>query len=124
MELLDYGGAGLWSCWIIEVLDYGGVGLSRCWIMEVLDYRRAGFRGAELKRCWIIEVLNHEGVGLQRCVIIEAPLFPQCWGNGWGKHTDLIILPELVVLLDPASRFPLLIRQSQLQLEVGKLTLK
>ena len=34
MEVLDYGGAGLWRCWIMEALDYGGVGLWRCWIRQ------------------------------------------------------------------------------------------
>ena len=37
MEVLDYGGVGLWRCWIIEVLDCGA-----CWIIEVLDYRGVG----------------------------------------------------------------------------------
>ena len=23
MEVLDYGGVGLWRCWVMEVLDYG-----------------------------------------------------------------------------------------------------
>ena len=67
MEVLDYGGVGLWRHWIMEVLDYGGVGLWRCWIMEVLDYGGVG-----LWRCWIMEALDYGGIGLYcACTQVE-----------------------------------------------------